>query len=252
MKYVFGMATIPSRKKTLQKVLDTIIDHVDFGYLTLNNYDSVPKFLSESRYKKIHILRSQDISDFKDGAKLYPMILLKEDVYYFCCDDDILYPKTYFKYMAKRSDEKKSIISQYGYRLKEKKPLSVGFKESITDKGTWYLGKRKQDVRVHFGGTGVMCINTKHYKIRDLKHFLNLYISDVGADIWLATSCYRIGVPIICVKTSPDRAMLNKIPYNETIHNYLFKTQGDSKVDRINKKIITLINNVFFKGMIDV
>ena len=74
MKVVIAIATIGNRPRQLELTLDSLCGQCD-ELMVYNN---------ETR--KI---------DYTDNGKFYFLDLFKEPVYYFSCDDDIIYPPDY-------------------------------------------------------------------------------------------------------------------------------------------------------------
>ena len=106
-KVTVSIATIPSRKEALKITIDSLINQVDKIYIYLNNYEEIPNYLTYNSYKlktqglkKIEYFRSQNYKDLGDVGKFHCVGIIKG--YHFTCDDDIIYPDNYIKYMIEK------------------------------------------------------------------------------------------------------------------------------------------------------
>lgn len=97
MKIVAAIATTGNRQEQLKKAVKSLTTQVDEVYI----YDN-------SKNK-----------DLTDNAKFQPLINLKEDCYYFTCDDDLIYPSDYVRLMIKGIEEYKTIVTAHGRVLKQ-------------------------------------------------------------------------------------------------------------------------------------
>ena len=92
LKDVFvGLASIPSREKSLEQVVASLLPQVAGLGVYLNNWDEVPAFL---KHPKIQVARSQDHGDVRDNGKFF-FIDKTNATFYATVDDDIAYPKDY-------------------------------------------------------------------------------------------------------------------------------------------------------------
>lgn len=98
---VASMATFPARKTLIPKVVESVLDQVDHLFVYLNDYDSVPSFLEDD---KITAFLSKDcIGDISATGKVYALQFVK-DSYFFCLDDDFVFPPDYFASMKQVID----------------------------------------------------------------------------------------------------------------------------------------------------
>lgn len=86
---IANLATYPPRAEFLPNVVDAISPQVDQMNIVLNEYDSVPEFLSG--YKNVNALVPDH--DTKDAGKFFPDCTQAE--YVVLIDDDLVYPKDY-------------------------------------------------------------------------------------------------------------------------------------------------------------
>lgn len=90
-----GLASIPSRRRSLEQVVSRLLPQCGQMGVYLNNWDEVPLFL---RHPKITIARSQDHGDVRDNGKFFFLETSKLR-YYASVDDDIEYPHDYIQQM---------------------------------------------------------------------------------------------------------------------------------------------------------
>ncbi len=89
----FNMATTPDRIYGGMQTLISIYDQADKIRVYLNNFTEVPNELIND---KVEVYIGEDLNA---TGKLF--WALNQDEYYFCIDDDILYPETYSEDMIK-------------------------------------------------------------------------------------------------------------------------------------------------------
>lgn len=171
-KVFIGIASIPSREKTLEKTIKSLINQVHELGVYLNNWDYVPNYL---KHDKIKIIKSQDEGDFGDAGKFYWVDNFSG--YYFTCDDDIIYPDNYIKKTIDKIE-------------KNKRSAVIGFHGSIIkDNFTNYYSSHSRDVyhfknnivsdtRVHILGTGTVGFHTSTINV-NFKDFKTPNMADI-------------------------------------------------------------------------
>ena len=93
-KRIGGMATIPSRYQDLPLVLDSILPSLDHLYIWFDIYEEIPQ-----EYKSVEkitpILGVSINNNLGCSGKFFGLRMVSEKCYYFCFDDDIIYPPDY-------------------------------------------------------------------------------------------------------------------------------------------------------------
>ena len=181
-----SLASIPSRKGNLQKVIVSLLPQVDVIRVYLNGYDHVPSFLSDS---KIVVARSQDHGDNGDAGKFFWC----EDCsgYQLICDDDLIYHGSYVQSCIRAIEKynRKVVVGLHGVLLNDP-PRSSYYdcRKVIHWKSTL-----KSDRFVHILAT---CSLAYH---KDTVHILksDFKIPNM-ADIWLGLTCQSQSVPMLC------------------------------------------------------
>jgi len=109
------------------------------------------------------------------------------------CDDDLIYPKGYVKYMTSRAEAYKGIVTLHGkiYR----RPIQF----NPADETYRCLEEVERDMRVDVGGTGVMCYHTDMIKVA-----YNAFKIANMADLWMAKLAKEQGVGIYTLKHPED------------------------------------------------
>jgi len=189
------IASVPEREKLLQKTVASLRPQVDKIWVGLNKYQHKPDFLNEGEYQFFD-------NSTGDAVKFYNAENIQG--WMLTCDDDLIYPKGYVKYMIRKAKKYKSIVTLHGKRYR---PL---IKFNPATETFRCLGDVLKDVHVDMGGTGVMCYHTDTIKVayKDFK-LANM------ADIWMAKLAKEQGVDIYCL--SHKRSYLKYQEPAETI-----------------------------------
>jgi len=171
MKTTANMATHPPRRKSSIDTINSLYDQVDLIRIYLNEYDEIPP---EYVKEKIEIYHGGE--NLKSTGKLF--WATNPDEYYFCVDDDIVYPHNYVKNTVERlnfyGDD--VLVSYHGRKYKKNTKIQNYFK----DFEEYYLFKKEKigDSEVDVIGNGVSCWNTNKITI-DWKKFKFLYMDDI-------------------------------------------------------------------------
>lgn len=169
MKKTFNMATIPERLHVALTAVDSIYNQADEVRIYLNNFNYIPPQFCR---KKIICHIGEDL---RSTGKLF--WAHEPDQYYFCIDDDLIYPDTYGVDMINklREYDEDAIISLHGKILQEGIKTSY-FKNLV--KSYHCLQQVEHDSDVHVIGNGVCVFNTNHIHI-DIDQFKYLYMDDI-------------------------------------------------------------------------
>lgn len=118
-----SLCSIPARLETLRRTIRSLESQVDAIHLYLDKYEQVPEDLLQ--HPKLRIRRSQEAGvDHRDNGKFLPFDALKADgsaFYFFCCDDDIVYPHDYVHTMlgVLRAHEDRVVAGVHGVIVEE-------------------------------------------------------------------------------------------------------------------------------------
>lgn len=196
-----GMASMPSRVKKLEKVISNILPQVNHVYIYLNNYDSVPEFLTDD---KITIFSSSQFGDLKDNGKFFGLQYLEEDCYFISIDDDINYPENYVSELVKKIDlyDKKCVVGLHG-------AIYGKLANSFFDRKTIHFSKELSfDTPVSVLGTG-----TVGFFKRKIPISLDDFETTGKADLYLGSFLKKRKIPAICI--SRERNWLSELEDDE-------------------------------------
>jgi hypothetical protein len=162
--------------------------------------------------------------------------------YFLSIDDDLIYPPNYVEYMVGKSKEygDNKVITLHGRNF-SKFPVGSYYR-SATERYSC-LTKVKNDVKVQFGGTGVMCFHSSLLKIP-----LSYFRAANMADVWVGKHCIENNIEIICAKhdegyigyTKPTNTIYEEHSRNDRIQTLVTNSIYDKsiKLDFGNTNIV--------------
>ena len=191
-----SLATIPSRRHTLEKVVRRLLDQVDHLNVYLNETpalrgkaNTIPSFL---RHPKITAVCSQDTEygDRGDAGKFYWASEVKG--WHIVCDDDVLYPENFVSTLIAGAEkyQRRCAVGFHGAVLVE--PLTSYYN---CRQVSHFANAVPRDVPVHILASNSLCYHTDTIKVHrdDFKH------ANMG-DIWFGLLAQEQAVPLICLK----------------------------------------------------
>ena len=184
---ILGLATIPERLNTLERVLDRLYKQVDYIEIALNDFKKIPKILS----KYSNVIPNLTTNENGDANKFLNVEKYSND-YYFSCDDDILYPLDYISTYIDAIDKNKSLITIHGSIIPPRKLLS--YYKGRTMKA--HCLRTCEQHTVHIPGSGVSGFHTSFLKLKYPNHFP---VKNM-ADIFLGIQCQNQSVKCISIK----------------------------------------------------
>ena len=101
MRIVVGIATTGDRPNELKHTLESLNEQ------TL-------------KVDLIHVHDNSKEIDYTDNGKFIILSHLPDEVYFFSCDDDILYPEDYIEKTIEAIDKHKTIVTYHGRNLRGK------------------------------------------------------------------------------------------------------------------------------------
>lgn len=140
MRVIVGMATTPERLEFAEVAVQSLRPQVDDIRLFIN---------SEENYA--------------DNAKFYWLSDYAEPVFFFSCDDDIIYPSDYVERTLQAIDKHKCIVSYHGRILTG---LNRNYYKDHL--GFSCLKTVRADVEVDVAGTGVTAFRTDYFNPTDI------------------------------------------------------------------------------------
>ncbi len=225
------------RIDSLEKTIKSIYNQCDVINVALNdNHDNIPLFLYDT---KINLFLTDN--SLGDAFKFIDLMNTNEG-YFLSIDDDLIYPPNYVEYMVGKSKEygDRKVITLHGRNF-SKFPVG-GYYRSATERYNC-LGKVKNDVKVQFGGTGVMCFHSSLLKIP-----LSYFRAANMADVWVGKHCIENNIEIICAKhdegyigyTRPTSTIYDEHSRNDRIQTLVTNSIYDKsiKLDFGNTNIV--------------
>lgn len=230
-KIIINVASF-ERIESLIRSLQSVINQCDEINVTLNDHydEDIPEFLL---HPKINLF----FSDNSLGDAFKFLNLKNSDGYFFTIDDDLVYPPTYVSDTIKRCKEfeNKKVVTYHGRNFSSFPIYS--YYRSATERYAC-LNKVKNDVKVQFGGTGVMCFHTSLFKLP-----IDYFKLPNMADVWIGKYCLENNIEIICLKH--EEGYIKYIPQKTTIYDTESKSdklQTDTVNEIFEPKTITSNN----------
>lgn len=187
-KYTVGIASMPSRIPTLEKVIQDVLPQVDEIHIFLNNYTTVPAFLYKD---KIHIYRSQEHGDQRDNGKFFGLNYVDNDSYYFTLDDDIRYPQGYFNLLAQKLSDNSNNVA-VGVHGVIYAPMPKSFFERLTFN---FERELAWDTPVSVLGTG-----TTGFYTGKIKPPFSHFTATGMADLYFGSYLKQQKIPAVCIR----------------------------------------------------
>lgn len=155
MRIVVGIATTGDRPKELRHTLESL------------NEQTVKADL-------IHVHDNSKEIDYTDNAKFIILNHLPDEVYFFSCDDDILYPEDYIEKTIEAIDKHKTIVTYHGRNLRGK-GLNYYHDHSAFRCDQSFIETKKIDVC----GTGVTAFRTDYFNPTEIYKAEDKCMSDL-------------------------------------------------------------------------
>lgn len=153
MKIVVGMATTNERATFAETAVESLVHQAD-EIIVYNN--------------------SNQDNDYTDNAKFYALTLFKEPVYYFSCDDDILYPGNYVSTMIEAIERTGTIVTHHGREL-----LGLNKNYYRGHKGFRCLDENNTEQLIDVAGTGVTAFRTDYFNPTEIYKATDKRMSDL-------------------------------------------------------------------------
>ena len=179
-----GIASIPQRENNLRMTIESIFSQADSVVVALNNYDHIPSFLEHEK-----IIATIEDNSLGDGAKF--MGAEDYDGYFFALDDDLVAPPNHIKYLKKKINQYKGLVSLLG-KVYGSRPIA-SFRKGYTEVFR-ALGTVHTDVFVDIVGSGACGFHT-----RDFRPDISKWGRKNTADIWVSRDAFYQNVPLVAV-----------------------------------------------------
>jgi hypothetical protein len=153
MKIIVGMATTNERARFAETAVESLVHQAD-EIIVYNN--------------------SNEAHDYTDNAKFHALTLFNEPVYYFSCDDDILYPSDYVSTMVEAIERTGTIVTHHGREL-----LGLDRNYYRGHKGFRCLDDNNTEQIIDVAGTGVTAFRTDYFNPTEIYKATDKRMSDL-------------------------------------------------------------------------
>jgi hypothetical protein len=168
MKIVVGMATTNKRARFAETAVESLVHQAD-EIIVYNN--------------------SNEANDYTDNAKFHALTLFNEPVYYFSCDDDILYPSDYVSTMVEAIERTGTIVTHHGREL-----LGKDRNYYREHKGFRCFDKNNTEQIIDVAGTGVTAFRTDYFNPTEIYKATDKRMSDLVFSLEAAQQSKQITI----------------------------------------------------------
>jgi hypothetical protein len=175
---------------------------------------------------------NKEKKDYKANAKFIFLNDYSESIYYFTCDDDIIYPKDYVKKSIAYINKYKSIIAYHGDVLLNKIPRLYPECQRFH-----FTSEVKNIIRLDVAGTGLTSFNTDYFNPKDIYNYKHKNMVDQIFSLKAAEQNKKIILPphrkntFTAQKIPPDQTIWgqhkNKRKHQIKLANEIFKIKND-------------------------
>ena len=222
---VAGMATMPSRLESFELALNSILPQVDRLFLFLDRFEA--PYISAD--PKVVVLTSELFGDLRANGKLMGLNMAGSDAYYFCVDDDIIYPPDYVQrnlQFLKQHDDK-VVCSVHASRIQ------ADFSNYLTDRAILHRSHPlAQSTRVDVAGT---CTAAFHTGI--LEFDVRQWETTNMVDLNFALECKKRNIPILSMPR--NEGWIKCIAEHQPDSIFAALKKDDSVQTQLAKKLIT-------------
>lgn len=176
-----GLASIPSRVESLEKVINSLLGQADEIGVYLNNYEDVPAFL---KHPRIRVARSQKHGDVRDNGKFF-FVEKTKATFYATVDDDISYPDNYIAELVRYQKllGGSQAVGVHGSIY----PRPV--KKLLSNRYLFHFSHPAEALTpVDMLGTGTLLFNRRYWGLR-----YSEILTPGMADVWLAVAAAKRG-----------------------------------------------------------
>ena len=182
---IAGMATMPSRLESFEFALNSILPQIDHLFLFLDRFET--PYISGD--PKVTVLTSDAFGDLRANGKLMGLNMTGPSGYYFCVDDDIIYPSDYVQRMLQFLNSNGNNIVAANHAS----TLLPDFNNYLTDRAILHRSQAlARASRVHVAGTCTAAFHTGilQFDVRGW-HTTNM------VDLNFALECKNRSIPIV-------------------------------------------------------
>lgn len=205
-----NIATQPRRLNVLSVMLESIKGQFDKVRVCLNDFESVPTWLTEIDNVEA-VIPSHDLTD---NGKFLGLETLEKPEYYLTLDDDIVYPKNYASKTVENIERFGCIVTYHGRLLR-------GMNLHYYQNHQFYHCSWKQldNFEIDIVGTGVTGFDTEYYHPKGLAYDKRQRMSDVLFSHDATMSGKTLGIcarPLEWIKPLETEGIFNQFQNKKT------------------------------------
>lgn len=208
MKIIVGIATQNKRAEALKQAIDSLKFQCDEIFIYNND---------KNRF------------DYTSHAKFYQLQFLQRPVYFFSCDDDLIYPPDYVEKMKTGIKKHNCIVTAHGRILVQENKYYKG--KHICFK---HCGSVPEDVIIDTAGTGCTAFRTDYFNPVDLYKFKYPRMSDLAFSL----EAKKQGKKIVCINHPHN--WIKSLHLNGIMQSNMKKGADESRQVELMKQIIEL------------
>jgi len=187
-KVLVGLASIPERVGSLERVVRSLAPQCDRLAVSLNEYETVPAFLAEYPNVEATIRPAPNRGDAEKFAAAADW-----DGVVLTCDDDILYPADYVENML-------AALERWpGCAVSHHAGTTLGWNGSYAAAShkriRCLMDQPDDDDDVNVLGTGTLGFHT-----RDVAVWPEVFRSPNMADVWFALHAQQLGIKMVALR----------------------------------------------------
>jgi hypothetical protein len=225
MKKIAGMSSFMQRKDVVFDAVNSLANQVDIISLYLNDYDEIPDWASKFDNLVVTLGKNAH-GDIADSGKFY--FADKEKGFYFCVDDDFIYPSGYCEHLIEQYNVHGGIVGLHGVKIKNHPVHNYYYFDDFYHYAWSRSLSDNHDVDII--GTGVCMFNTNEMKIS-----IHDFVYPLMTDIYFSIHAKLQNIKRTVISHSDSYIKYNtKMENKWTICNEFSKNNDDIQTYMIN------------------
>jgi hypothetical protein len=221
------MATMPTRRESLRRMLGSILPQLDLLYVFLDGYTEVPDFLAGRPDCRVEVVASPGLHN---ASRFLAPIRHGSNAYFLFLDDDLIYPPDY-------ADRLVDGLLRYhnrvivGYHGTVFTPPHQGY---LRDRTVFHFARElKRDTNVHMLGVGTLAFHSSTIR-PDPSSWAQPRLDDFG----LAAEAAKAGVEMVALA----RKVRWLVPITQNQPDSIWNTirQDDRVATRLMREVLSL------------
>ena len=215
MRVIIGMATMKGRERNVVQAVESLMNN------SVRPDDIV---VYDNAIEPI---------DLTDNGKFFGLELYNEPVYYFSCDDDLIYPVDYIERTIECIEKHGCIVTYHGRKLK-----GLGLNYYRGHNGYRCLDTVPKDFELDVCGTGVTAFSTSYFNPKGIHRAEDKKMSDLVFSLEAA----KHGKKIMHLAHKGGWIQYQPIPIEKTI--YGMEVNKCERQNQLADEIFTIKNTL--------